>query len=182
MQHSRERPSLQTLMYCAALQVISAARKLSLTAAVRAIKKIVHRDMKEISIVAILSKSVYIAVGGMVVSGAIVYALLYCCGSRLKGVPVVQRVLAPPRAAAAVILLPIHMACHMAAELAHGAGEHARPHTSRPLQTHDLGDIPASSIPGVHVAGLVSDAWQCFLLCCQRPISALQGVYVMRCL
>ena len=159
MQHSRKCPSVQTLIYCAALQVMSAARKLSLTAAVRAIRKMLHRDMKKISIVAILSKSVCIAVAGIVVPGAIVYALLHCCGSRLKGIPAVKLVIEAPRSAVAVILLPTNMACHMAGKLAHGAGEHARPHTSRPLQTHDLGDLPASSTPVVHVAGLVSNSW-----------------------
>ena len=135
MQHSRKCPSVQTFIYCAALQVISNARKLSLTAAVRAIRKMLRCGMKKISILAILSKSVYIAVVGTVVSGAIVYALLHCCGSRLKGSPAVKLVLKAPWGAIAVILLPINLACHMAAKLAHIAGEHARPHTSRPLHT-----------------------------------------------
>jgi hypothetical protein len=135
MQHSGKCLSVQTLICCAALQVIPNARTLSLTAAVRAIRTMLRRGMKRMSIVAIRSKSVYIAVVGTVVSGAIVYALLHCCGSRLKGVPAVKLVLEAPQGAVAVILLPINMACHMTAKLAHGAGEHARPHTSRPLHT-----------------------------------------------
>ena len=134
MQHSRKRLSVQTLICCAGLQVIPTAGTLSLTSAVHAIRTMLRRGMK-MSIVAILSKSVYITMGGFVVSGAIVCALLHCCGIRLKGIPAVKLVLEAPQGAVAVILLPINMARHMAAKLAHGAGEHARPHTSRPLHT-----------------------------------------------
>ena len=175
---SRKCSLIQTLIYCAALQVIPAAEKLSLTAAVRAIRKMLQRDMMKISIAAILSKSVYVAVVGTVVSGAIVYALLHCCGSRRKGIPAVRGVIQASRGAVAVILLPIHMACHMAAELAHGAGEHARPHTSRPLQTHDLGDLPASSIPAVHVAGLISTTWPNASSC----VANIQSMHCVECM
>ena len=140
--------TLWIFICCAALQVIPTARTLSLTAAVRAIRTMLRRGMKKVSIVAILSKSVSIVVVGTVVSGAIVYALLHCCSSRLEGIPAVKLVLEGPWGAVAVILLHINMACHMAAKLARGAGEHARPNTSRPLHTNDLG---ASSVQ--HLCG-----------------------------
>jgi hypothetical protein len=158
MQHSRKCPSVQVFIYHAALQVISNTRKLSFTAVVRAIRKMLRCGMKKMSILAILSKSVYIAVVGTVVSGAIAYALLHCCGSRLKGDRAVKLVLKAPRGAVAVILLPINMACHMAAKLAHNAGEHARPHTSRPLHTSSWRPS-VSSILVVHVARLLSKTW-----------------------